>query len=85
MRMYTWDMATPPTVRNCTHFACPVPLASPCIHPSLHQLRPYLIDDPFLNQKHLKTFEYRIHWNINIRKNEFLYEKENGSARCTMK
>ena len=48
--------------------------------PIPHQLRTYLIDSPFLNQKHIKTFEYRIHWNINIRKNKFLYEKINGSV-----
>ena len=41
-------------------------------HPSHHHLRTYLIDGPFLNQKNIKTFEYRIHWNINIWKNKFL-------------
>ena len=43
------------------------------------QLRTYLIDGPFLNQKHIKTFEYRIHWNINVRKNKFLSKKVNSS------
>ena len=43
--------------------------------PSLRQLRTYLIDRRFLNQKAIKTFEYRIHWNINIWKNKFLNEK----------
>ena len=49
--------------------------------PFPHQLRTYLTDGPFPNQKHIKTFEYRIHWNINIRKNKFLYEKINISVR----
>ena len=34
----------------------------------------------FSTKKHKKTFEYRIHWNINIQKNKFLYEKINGSV-----
>ena len=49
---------------------------------SPQQLRTHLIDGPFLlnQKKHIKTLEYRIHWNINIRKNKFLYEKINGSV-----
>ena len=47
--------------------------------PSLDQLRTYLIA-PISTEKHIKTFEYRIHWNINIRKNKFLYEKIKGSV-----
>ena len=48
--------------------------------PSMPQkLRTYLIDGPFLNQKHLKTFEYRIHWNITIWKKN-IYEKLNSSV-----
>ena len=35
---------------------------------------------PLSNKKHTKTFEYRIHWNIKIRKNKFLYKKINGSV-----
>ena len=35
----------------------------------------------FSTKKHIKTFEYRIHWNINIRKNQFLYEKIDASVR----
>ena len=35
---------------------------------------------PFSTKKHLKTFEYRTHWNMNIRKNKFLYENLNSSA-----
>ena len=37
-----------------------------------------ILDDPISTKKHIKTFEYRIHWNINIRKNKF--KKLNGSA-----
>ena len=40
-----------------------------CDSPSPYQLHTYFIDDPFLNQK---TFEFCIHVNINVRKNEFL-------------
>ena len=47
--------------------------------PSPHQFRAYLTDGPFLNQKHVRIFEYRIHRIINI-KNKFLYVKINGSV-----
>ena len=33
---------------------------------------------PFSTKKHINTFEYPIHWNINIRKYKSLYEKING-------
>ena len=33
----------------------------------------------FLTKRQIRTFEYRIHWNINIRK-KILYEKINGSV-----
>ena len=46
-----------------------------------HQVRMYLIDGSFLNHEHIKTFEYRTHWNINIQKIKFLFEKINGSVR----
>ena len=45
---------------------------------SPHQLRMHLIDGPFLNQKHINTFEYCVYWNISIQKNKFLYEQTNG-------
>ena len=32
----------------------------------------------FWTKYDIKIFEYRIHWNINIRKNKFLYAKING-------
>ena len=32
------------------------------------------------SQKHIKTFEYQFHWNINIRENELLYGKINDSV-----
>ena len=32
----------------------------------------------FLTKRQIKTFEYRIHWNINVRK-KILYEKINDS------
>ena len=35
---------------------------------------------PFSTKKHKKTFENCIDWNINIRKNKFLYEKIIGSV-----
>ena len=60
-----------PPVRSCTRFGWP---------PSLQQLCTYLINDPFLNQKTYKDCEYRIHWNINIRKNQFLCKKINDSV-----
>ena len=49
-------------------------LPSPCtlLHPFFMTspwfpyLRSYLMDGLFLNQKQITTFEYRIHWNINI-------------------
>ena len=44
------------------------------------QLCTHLTDGSFLNQKHIKTFEYPIHWDTNIWKNKFLYEKINGSV-----
>ena len=34
----------------------------------------------FSTKKYIKTFEYCIHWNINIRKNKFISEKINGSV-----
>ena len=45
-----------------------------------HHLCTNLIHASFSTRKYIKTFEYRIHWNINIRKNKFLYEKINGSV-----
>ena len=35
---------------------------------------------PFSTKKHIKACEYRIHGNISIQKNKFLYEKINGSV-----
>ena len=62
----------------------PLIYAAVCIlddWPIPHQFRTYLIDGPFLNQKrHIATYKILIHWNINIRKNKFLYEKINGSV-----
>ena len=51
-------------------------LFSPCAQlytflmnsPPFLQLRTYLMDGLFLNQKQITTFQYRIHWNINIQK-----------------
>ena len=34
----------------------------------------------FLTNKHIKTLEYRIHWNINTQKNKTFYEKINVSV-----
>ena len=34
----------------------------------------------FSTEKHIKTFESSIQWNIGIRKNKFLYEKVNSSV-----
>ena len=34
----------------------------------------------FSTKRHTETFEYHIHWNINIRKNKFCYKNMNGSA-----
>ena len=31
---------------------------------------------PFSTKKQIIAFEYRIHWNINVQKNIFLYEKK---------
>ena len=47
--------------------------------PPFFQLRTYLMDGLFLNQKQIRTLEYRIHWNINIRK-KIIYEKVNDSV-----
>ena len=45
--------------------------------PQTPQVRTYLMA-PLSTKKHIKTFEHRIHWNINIPKNKFVYEKKNG-------
>ena len=34
----------------------------------------------FSTEKHIKTFESSIQWNIGIQKNKFLYEKVNSSV-----
>ena len=48
--------------------------------PPFPQLRTHLMDGLFINQKkEIRTFEYRIHWDIIIRK-KILYEKVNGSV-----
>ena len=67
------------------HMRCDNP--SSCTHlyafcMTLHsQPVAYVLDDgPFLNRKHIKTFEYHIQWKINIQKNKFLNEKINGSV-----
>ena len=39
-----------------------------------------LLIAPISTKKHIKIFEYRNHWNINIRKNKFLYQKINDSV-----
>ena len=49
VRTYTWGVTAPPPVRSCTHF-----LMTPL---SLHELRTYLIDGPFLNQKSYKDIQ----------------------------
>ena len=36
---------------------------------------------PFSTKKHIKTFEYHIHWNINISKNKYLYEEINSKYK----
>ena len=35
---------------------------------------------PFSTKKYIKTFEYRIHWNINFRRNKIPYEKINSGV-----
>ena len=41
---------------------------------SPHQLCKHLIDGAPFSTKNIDTFEYHIYWNVNIRKNKFLYE-----------
>ena len=50
----------------------PLPLYA-AVH-ILDELRTNLMDSLFINQKQIRTFKYRIHWNINIRK-KHIYEK----------
>ena len=35
---------------------------------------------PFSTKKRINTFEYRIHWNVNIQKSKFLCEKINDNV-----
>ena len=60
-----------PPVRTCTHFGW---LLS--IPPVAYIFNKWPISQP---QKQIRTFKYRIYWNINIRK-KILYEKINGSV-----
>ena len=66
----TWDMTAPAPAQSCPHFGWPshLPLVVSCV-------RWCPLSQP---KNHIKTFEYRIHWNINIRKNKLLSEKRNG-------
>ena len=60
-------MTAPPPVRSCTHFGWPPSVA--------YVLNWWPLSEP----KTYKTFEYRIHWYINVRKNKFLSKKINSS------
>ena len=48
--------------------------------PSPHQLRTYLIDDPFLNQRNYQDIRISYSLKYKRQKNKFLYEKINGSV-----
>ena len=48
--------------------------------PSPHQLHTYLIDEPFLNQKNYQDIRISYSLKYKRQKNEFLYEKINGSV-----
>ena len=61
-------MIPPRSQRSCMHFRLPTPHTPPPYAPT------YLINGSFFDQK---TLEYHINWNINIRKDRFLYEKIN--------
>ena len=67
-----------------TNFSTTLPLYGP-VHIlddplPLPQLRTYLMNGLFFNQKKIRTFEYRIQLNINIQKKKILYEKINDSV-----
>ena len=65
-----WGVTPHTPLRSCMHFRWTPPSPTSCIRTKMMF--------PFSSKKHIKIFEYRVHWNINIWKNKFLYEKLNG-------
>ena len=72
--MHTWGVIPLSPVRTYTHFGWASFIPAIAFE--------YLMDGRPLNQKKIRTFEYRVHWNINIQKKEKKnpYKNENGSV-----